>query len=298
MCRSRIKLVILMSILIALKSCLSAEESIDSAADDRYLIYRHDIAFAWIPPNPNAKSRHLDSDHPIVVEDGDGFYSGVYEITQADWRRITGQSFQEFIKNKKESLGYDIPLFFGDKLPAYCLSYSDAVGFIDKLNEMESGHRERVKLRYAIPSEAEWVYAARAGCKNDFITGKYLLPGEAVFAAEISDVSSRENKIEWQQLERLHPLAKGPMDVGTCSKKNEYGLYDIHGNVSELTKDLHRNIESRYPELAGKEVYITKGGAWCSTMRGCAFNVTGWCGVDYNFAREYVGLRVIARIVK
>jgi formylglycine-generating enzyme required for sulfatase activity len=273
-----------------------AEGYSDRALDDRYLIYRHDIAFAWIPTRLGSGIGKSKDDSSANSKDNDGFYAGVYEVTQADWARVMGQSFEIFIKEKKATIGPRVPIFIGDKIPAYCLSYDDAAKFVIKLNELEARQQLGKYLHYSIPTEKEWVHAARAGCKNDFITGDYLLPGDAVYAAEISDIKEQENKLEWQRLSRIYPLSKAPLEVGTCSKKNEFGLYDIHGNVSELTSDVHRQIELTYPELKGKDVYITKGGAWCSTMSGCAFEISGWSGKDYNFSQELVGLRVIAHL--
>lgn len=83
-----------------------------------------------------------DSDERGLHEVGiAAFRIGRYEVTQRQWRAVTGSN----------------PSFFkGDDLPVECVSWQQAEIFIDKLNR-KTGHR------YRLPTEAEWEYAARGG---------------------------------------------------------------------------------------------------------------------------------------
>lgn len=85
---------------------------------------------------------------PLHEVDIEAFRIGRYEVTQQQWRAVTGNN----------------PSFFkGDDLPVECVSWQEVQIFIDKLNR-QTGRRFR------LPTEAEWEYAARGGCNNDVYT--------------------------------------------------------------------------------------------------------------------------------
>lgn len=76
--------------------------------------------------------------HEVRIE---AFRIGRYEVTQRQWRQITG---------------YNPSFFKGDDLPVECVSWQEVQIFIDKLNR-------KTGRRYRLPTEAEWEYAARGG---------------------------------------------------------------------------------------------------------------------------------------
>jgi formylglycine-generating enzyme required for sulfatase activity len=127
----------------------------------------------------------------------------VTEVTQKQWKMVMGKN-PSFKK--------------GDRLPVQRISWNDAQKFIRKLNLMDpDGH-------YRLPTEAEWEYACRAGTQTAFSSGpisiEACLPDpnlEAVaWYCGNSDTSP-------------HPVAR--------RLPNAWGLYDMHGNVSEFCQD-------------------------------------------------------------
>ena len=105
---------------------------------------------------------------------------------------------------------------------------------------------------YRLPSEAEWEYACRAGTKTAYSFG---------------DDPEKLDDYAWSTAnaeEKYHKVGK--------KKPNAWGLYDMHGNVSELCLDQY--IADRYKQYQGKVVesplavaataypHVVRGGAW------------------------------------
>ncbi len=85
--------------------------------------------------------------HEVCV---DGFYMGKYEVTQGQYRTITGNNPSRFNK--------------GDNYPVEKVSWNDAQGFIRSLNGKTGGI-------YRLPTEAEWELAARSGGRSEKYAG-------------------------------------------------------------------------------------------------------------------------------
>ncbi len=104
--------------------------------------------FVWIPPGTFAMGCSIDDSecesnesprHTVRISNG--FWLGKYEVTQAQWRSITG--------NNPSTLQ-------GDLLPVEQVSWNDVQAFLGRLNAAGGG-------KYRLPTEAEWEYAARSG---------------------------------------------------------------------------------------------------------------------------------------
>lgn len=125
------------------------------------------------------------------------FYMGETEVTQKQWQDVMGNNPS---KSKVE-----------DK-PVERVSWNDIQEFIQKLNANEGG------AFFRLPTEAEWEYAARAGSDTDFSFGdnegslaKYAWFGNLGYKGTPHEVAQKE--------------------------PNDWGLYDMHGNVWEWVQD-------------------------------------------------------------
>ena len=96
--------------------------------------------------------------------------------------------------------------FKGADLPVENVSWDACQKFVGKLNSVAFGGRFR------LPTEAEWEYACRAGS-----TGPYA--GNPIAIAWTSNNSGN----------KTHPVGQ--------KQPNAWGLYDMHGNVSEWCQD-------------------------------------------------------------
>ena len=111
------------------------------------------IEFVWVPAgkfrmgSTSAEARENEQP-PIRVLIRRGFWLGKYEVTQSEWRAVTGTNPAQF-----SGCGPDCPV--------ERVSWHDAREFIGKLNARAGG------ARYRLPTEAEWEYAARAGTTGD-----------------------------------------------------------------------------------------------------------------------------------
>jgi formylglycine-generating enzyme required for sulfatase activity len=139
------------------------------------------------------------------------FSLGVYQVTQEQYREVTGTNPSCF----EGAAG----------LPVESVSWEDAVAFCNRLSEREGlspcydlGRGTHVEgSGYRLPTEAEWEYAARAGSAGRFCFGDDdARVGEFAWFSDNSD-------------DRTHPVGQ--------KQPNAFGLYDVHGNVWEWCCD-------------------------------------------------------------
>ena len=135
--------------------------------------------------------------------------------------------------------------FKGRSNPVEKVSWDDVQRFISRLNSKEGANR------YRLPTEAEWEYAARAGSSSTYHFGddKGALSQYAWFDGNSGD--------------RTHPVAQ--------KRPNQWGLYDMHGNVWEWVSDwygknYYRNSPTNDPQGASSgRSRVYRGGSWINS---------------------------------
>jgi len=143
------------------------------------------------------------------------FYMGKTEVTQEQWERVTGW-------------GWVLSCFEGAKNPVEGVWWDDVAahdefggeGFLRKLNARVNG-----KGTFALPTEAEWEYACRAGTATPFHTGETISTDQANYDGDDAYGSGREGV----DREKTVPVGSFP--------PNAFGLHDMHGNVAEWCAD-------------------------------------------------------------
>jgi len=131
--------------------------------------------------------------HNVSLKD---FYISRYELTQKQWNDVMGSQPSHFLNC--------------DNCPVENVSYEDALVFIHRIDSMTG-------LKYRLPTEAEWEYAAKGGIESKH----YTFSG-----------SNNLQEVAWcktNSSNETHPVGQ--------KKPNELGLYDMTGNVFEWCSD-------------------------------------------------------------
>jgi serine/threonine-protein kinase len=121
--------------------------------------------------------------------------------------------------------------------------------------------RERTGFDYRLPSEAEWEYAARAGTTTRFFTGECITSDQANFDARLASGDCPMGIYRGSAM----PVASFP--------PNAFGLYDMNGNVLELTRDCWNSDYEGAPtdgsawEAGDCSRAPVRGGSWSSSER-------------------------------
>jgi formylglycine-generating enzyme required for sulfatase activity len=188
------------------------------------------------------------------------FLMGRYPVTQAQWRVVAGY---------EEGLDPDPSHFKGDNRPVERVSWEDAQEFCARLSR-------RTGKGYGLPSEAQWEYGCRAGSRTGFCYGDRLEPELANYG---------------------NPFEGKTSDVGSFPA-NEWGLCDVHGNVSEWCEDDWHSDYKGAPDDGSAWVEndrkasnrLLRGGSWNFNPENCRSSVR------FNLARDYrnfaLGFRV------
>jgi formylglycine-generating enzyme required for sulfatase activity len=128
----------------------------------------------------------------------------------------------------------------GDDEAVVYVSWHDAVGFCRWLSEKEG-------LPYRLPTEAEWEYACRAGTDTPYSTGNSPPPG----CVEKMGAEDQEDDISTLKVGEGEP--------------NQWGLYDMHGNVEEWCHDWYGPYEpGEQVDPVGRldgDFKVTRGGS-------------------------------------
>ncbi len=255
-------------------------------------VERYGMKFAWIPRDLGVQRKSERKGSPRILKRDEGHFMGCFEVTQGDWQRIMKEKFEDYLRGAENGSKELASRNLSPLKPAFFLDYNAASRFIVKLNEYETHAANNTRWVFSIPSEQEWEYAARAGVRSDYLTGKVLMPHAAAFSFSLVGLDRKKLPDEWFKELRMYDNLDSPCVVGSRSIANHFGLYDVHGNVSELTRTLVGDIT----ELPGQILYISKGGAWCLNMESCSFKTTGWSGEKS--ARPWTGLRLMAQEIE
>ena len=210
--------------------------------------------------------------HKVTV---DHFFLSKYEMTQAQWVRITGSNPSEY--NPEVEL---------DKSPTL-LHPVERMRWVEGEVVLSS-----CGLRY--PSEAEWEYAARAGTTSVWWTGDTVATLQG--AANILDRHYMEFDFQETFAYELD-LDDGYVvhaPVGSF-RANSFGLHDMLGNVFEFCQDNWHNRYWGAPddgaawEVVNNPDRVIRGGGWNQNSLVCRSSYR--TNIKDDYATSAAGLR-------
>ncbi len=223
---------------------------------------------------------------PESIADGTGAYG--FNPNYDPTKSVRGDAFE----GRDPKYSWRNPGFIqSDDHPVVNVTWNDAVALADWLSRREG-------VRYRLPTEAEWEYACRAGTNTRYATGDQ--PASLPSQANLFDMDSATHWPKW----RPHALEirdgyAFTAPVGSFAP-NDFGLYDMHGNVWEWVADWHaEDAYARSPidDPQGPEsgsVKVRRGGSWHSWpfYARCAFR--NWNTVQTRYT--LVGIRLVREI--
>jgi formylglycine-generating enzyme required for sulfatase activity len=217
--------------------------------------------FCWCPPRA-----------ATAATNARGFWLGKYELTRRELDLVT----RKMPRGALASL---------PNHPRDGLRYNDILQYVSELNR-----RERFFNRlpdgwgYALPTEAEWEHACRAGTKTPFHFGTDLdlLPAHANFAdRRLFDTGDEY----FQYADRKLDDGVAKLAVVGRYRPNAWGFHDMHGNVWEWTASEEGTKQRAAP--------VARGGSWVSLPDYCRSAFRRRFGRDTE--RDFIGFRLALR---
>ena len=153
-----------------------------------------------IPTNGNRR-HHVSVTRP--------YYLAIHETRQRDFKTVSGTNPAKFDPANRGSFDHPVESLLVRDIEAFCRQLAALT------SEKTAGRT------YRLPTEAEWEHACRAGTVTRFTFGETITRAQANFKGNGSG----------------DPAPKGmTVPVGSYLP-NAWGLFDMHGNVGEWTKD-------------------------------------------------------------
>ena len=236
-----------------------------------------EMAFCWVPPGQFMMGSPADEPDRIAIREGQvpvtltqGFWLAKFEVTQGKWFQL-----METEPWKRQQYVFASPNY-----AITYVSWVDATEFCRKLTAQEHAAR-RIPLNwsYRLPTEAEWEYACRAGTTTAYSFG---------------DKPSRLSDFAWFGGLEEDVIAKSgghPHEVGRKGANN-WGLYDMHGNVWEWCQDWYGDElpGGRDPEVKSTtSIRVLRGGSWDCGASGCRSAIRS--GYSPGLTGYYLGFR-------
>ena len=226
-------------------------QAIENLLED--MVFVHGGSFKMGSPDADGEFDEKPA-HEVVLS---SYYISKYEVTQELWQEV---------------MGNNPSMNTGENLPVESVSWDDCQLFISKLNEITG-------VKFRLPTEAEWEYAARGG---DVSKGYRYAGSDSI------------DEVAW-----YYNFDTASHEVGG-KQPNELGIYDMSGNVLEWCSDWHgpykAGLQKNPTGPKSGDYRVTRGGFWESESNHCS--VTYRHPVSPDDVSQSIGLRLVAKSLK
>ena len=188
------------------------------------------------------------------------FYIGVFEVTQNQYELITGKNPSLYKEKTYPVERINFSLLRGAKGKYWPQN--------DEVNDDSFVGMFRIKtgLHFDLPTEAQLEYACRAGKSTSWNNGSnitnFYTDGNLAKLGRYHDGHTFDDDGN-----RITHLAVGSF------LPNDWGLYDMHGNVGELCLDYFEALSADpVTDPVGSTTmtsHVIKGGSWSHSAAGC-----------------------------
>lgn len=188
------------------------------------------------------------------VTDGERNDGGNAHDELAVWKHRPGTNWRR--------PGYAGSFSLADNYPVVHVSHTDAVAYCRWFNENSVD-----SVRYALPTEAEWEWACRAGTATRFWWGDAVDASGKV--ANVGDAKLREMHPKWpREVMLMNDGHAFPAPVGIYIA-NAFGLHDMLGNVWEFCStqfgEYPTELTTNPGDLSRDRGIAVRGGGWSNT---------------------------------
>lgn len=189
-------------------------------------------------PTDEPERNDDESQHQVTLTKG--FWIADTAVTQALWQVIMSDNPSRFKEEEN---------------PVENVSWHDAQVFISKMNGLKA------ELKLCLPTEAQWEYACRAGTTTPFSWGEQIDSSLVNFDGNFPYHNGRKSEYR----EQIVAVKELP-----C---NDWGLYQMHGNVWEWCQDWYGEYPSEpVTDSQGSETgdrRVLRGGSWVDDGGRC-----------------------------
>lgn len=209
----------------------------------------NEIRFRWCPPGRFSMGDTFGGGwgvQPRSVTLTRGFWIAETPITKAQYKAVMG-------KSHKDGEG---------DLPMTDMAWSDCVKFCEGFSTILGSD-----YKMDLPTEAQWEYAARAGTTGDYGTNYRA-------SKDYNDDLPILGQFAWTASnsgDHAHPVGQ--------KKPNNWGIYDMLGNVYEFVKDTYTDNQKRLEEntidpcimnVRRNSSGIMRGGCYYKDAQNCS----------------------------
>jgi formylglycine-generating enzyme required for sulfatase activity len=197
------------------------------------------------------------------------FFLSKYEMTQGQWERFTGKNPSLYTS--------------GGLVPMPPLHPVEQVTW-------EDCDRVLSRLDLALPTEAQWEYAARGGTTTVWSTGNDR--DSLIGAANLADQAAQRAGAAWPEIKdwpELDDKFAVHAPVGSY-RANPFGLHDVHGSVWEWCRDWFTGYDQPVRDgdgarlLSGGRARVYRGGSFIGPASGARSAIRSNAAPEFRFS--------------